>query len=179
MPGPFDETRGAAEAAVSKIYALDQVCVLLVEDSPYMAHLLGSMLKALRIGRVLRARGGLEAQELIDSRVSAMPGQAIDIILSDWHMEPVDGLALLKWVRAHRHENVRFLPFIMLTAAPEVNRVTLARDAGVTGFLRKPVTVDSLLPGPRNSVCFCFTMIARWTAINAPITSGTIRTCVM
>ena len=130
---------------MSKIYALDQVCVLLVEDSPYMAHLLGSMLKALRIGRVLRARGGIEAQELIDSRVSAMPGQAIDIILSDWHMEPVDGLALLKWVRAHRHENVRFLPFIMLTAAPEVNRVTLARDAGVTGFLRKPVTVDSVV----------------------------------
>jgi DNA-binding response OmpR family regulator len=60
-------------------------------------------------------------------------------------MDPVDGLDLLKWVRGHPHDNVRFLPFIMLTAAPELHRVRSARDAGVTAFLRKPVTVDSVI----------------------------------
>ena len=130
---------------MSRIYSLDQVCILLVEDNQYIAHLLGSMLKALRIGRVLRARGGGEAKALIDSRISAMSGQSIDIILSDWHMDPVDGLDLLKWVRSHRHDDVRFLPFIMITASPELHRVRLARDAGVTAFLRKPVSVDSVV----------------------------------
>ena len=130
---------------MSRIYSLDQVCILLVEDNQYMAHLLGSMLKALRIGRVLRARDGVAAKTLIDWRVSAMSGQSIDIILSDWHMDPVDGLDLLKWVRSHPHDNVHVLPFIMLTASPELHRVRLARDAGVTAFLRKPVTVDSIV----------------------------------
>ena len=130
---------------MSRNYSFDQVSILLVEDNHFMAHLLGSILKALRIGRVLRARSGSEAQEIIGARVSALPGQSIDIVLSDWHMELGDGLSLLRWVRAHPHQNVRLLPFIMVTADADVPRVRLARDAGVTGFLRKPVTVDAVV----------------------------------
>ena len=112
-----------------------------------MAGLLTSMLAALRIGRVIRVRDGGEAKDVLQARVGgfAHGPSGVDIILSDWVMEPTDGLDLLRWVRAHGNERIRFMPFIMLTAYPERQRIITARDAGATEFLRKPVKVEWVL----------------------------------
>ena len=132
---------------MSRIYDLSQISLLLAEDNDFMAGLLTSMLGALRIGRIIRARDGAEAKDLLQARVGGLAHgpNGVDIILSDWVMEPCDGLDLLKWVRGHQNERIRFLPFIMVTAYPERQRIITARDAGATEFLRKPVKVESVL----------------------------------
>ena len=131
---------------MSRIYDFSRISLLVVEDNDFMAGLLTSMLSALRVGRVLRARTGEEAKNIIEARASGGPSlYGVDIVLSDWHMQPVDGLELLKWVRAHRKDSVKFLPFIMLTAYPERQRVVTAREAGMTEFLRKPVRLETVI----------------------------------
>lgn len=131
-----------------RIYDLSQVSILLAEDNDFMARMMTSMLSALRVGRIYRASDGSQAMKIIDEHASgASPcaGFGIDIIMSDWLMEPVDGLQLLRWVRAHPKDQVRFLPFLMITAYPELKRVLTARDCGNTEFLRKPISVRTLV----------------------------------
>lgn len=132
---------------MSRVYDLSQLSLLVVEDNDFLATVLTSMLSALRIGKVLRARHGEEAMTMIESRAGgpATLASGIDIVISDWLMEPVDGLELLKRIRSHRKDAIRFLPFVMLTAYPERHRVVTARDAGATEFLRKPVKLDAIV----------------------------------
>ncbi len=133
---------------MAKNYDFSALSILVVEDNDLMASLLCSILSALRVNRVLRAANGQAAIEMINARAAEFsPYSAFgsDLIISDWQMEPIDGMKLLGWVRTHPKDHIRFLPFIMLTAFPEIKRVTSARDGGITEFLRKPVSIQSLL----------------------------------
>jgi len=69
----------------------------------------------------------------------------IDVIFSDWHMEGVDGMLLLRWVRHHRDSPNRFLPFVMISAYSEAKLVLEARNMGVTEFLTKPFTTAAFV----------------------------------
>ena len=61
-----------------------------------------------------------------------------DFILSDWNMEPVDGLELLRRVRANRH--LSKIPVVLMSADLSLNAWREAIDAGATHFLLKPFT---------------------------------------
>ncbi|MBX3455519.1 MAG: response regulator [Ferrovibrio sp.] len=58
------------------------------------------------------------------------------LILSDWRMKPIDGLGLLKAVRAD--ERLADVPFVMITAEIERENVQKAKAAGVNGYIAKP-----------------------------------------
>jgi len=121
--------------------------VLIVEDQMQIRGLLASVLRTFGVGNILRATNGAEAIEILRT-VSKDPNAAgasrIDAVLSDWVMHPVDGAMLLRWVRRHKESPNRFLPFIMLTAHSDPARVQLARDLGVTEFLTKPFSAQSV-----------------------------------
>jgi len=61
-------------------------------------------------------------------------------VITDWRMEPLDGLDLTRIIRTGEDSPNPFVPIIMLTGYTEVARVHEARDAGVTEFLAKPVS---------------------------------------
>ena len=69
----------------------------------------------------------------------------VDIVISDKVMPRVDGLILLRWLRQHKRSPNRFMPFIMLTAAADMDVVEAARDAGTTEFIAKPFSANSIL----------------------------------
>lgn len=123
------------------------VTVLLVEDHMEIRTLLASVLRSLGVGNVLRAPNGAEAMTLL-RQTKTDPTKAgvggIDAIISDWHMHPVDGAMLLRWVRRHKESPNRFMPFLMLSAYSDKDRVAFARDLGVTEFLSKPFAADSV-----------------------------------
>ena len=108
---------------------------MLVDDIPAMRLLVRQMLRNLGIQQVVEAADGSSAlQKLRD--------QPVDVILSDWNMIPMTGLQLLMAVREEpRH---RLTPFIMITGQHTNDHVVRARAAGVSGYLIKPFTVDSL-----------------------------------
>jgi PleD family two-component response regulator len=68
-----------------------------------------------------------------------------DILITDWHMEPMDGTTLVKALRHSSVETTRYIPIIMLSGHSDTTRVREARDSGVNDFLTKPVSARSLL----------------------------------
>ena len=75
-----------------------------------------------------------------------------DVILSDWIMAPVDGLELLKRLRKGNTGISSFTPFIMVTSRSDGPWRAEARDAGVTEYLEKPVSVTDLYQGIKDVI---------------------------
>jgi CheY-like chemotaxis protein len=126
---------------------LQHTTILIVEDQLQIRSLLASVLRTFGVGNILRASNGAEAIELLRTVArdpSAAGASRVDAILSDWVMHPVDGAMLLRWVRKHKESPNRFMPFVMITAYSDPARVQFARDLGVTEFLSKPFSAQSV-----------------------------------
>ncbi len=110
--------------------------ILLVEDVVTVRKIALSMLRSIGHDAVLESANGREAADLLES------GEPVDLIISDWNMPEMDGLELLKRVRAsdaHRH-----IPFIMATAQADMAEEKKAADAGVSSFVGKPFDAAEL-----------------------------------
>jgi len=125
----------------------DRFSVLVVEDNYYLSSLLVQSLKALTVGNIRAASDAGEAIDIL-KLMKHDPTKAglmsVDVVFSNWQMEPVDGYMLLRWVRRHKESPNRFIPFIMVTAYADRQRVDMARDMGVTEILAKPFSVTSV-----------------------------------
>ena len=64
------------------------------------------------------------------------------LVISDWNMEPMDGLKLLKEVRAD--VKLKDVSFIMITAEGKTENVVAAKEAGVNGYIVKPFNAATL-----------------------------------
>jgi len=111
---------------------------LVVEDDVYMRLLLRSLLLSLGIRDLFEAKNGKEA-------LAILSGKEIDFILTDLSMEPMNGIELTRAVRHAGTGENPYVPIIMVTGHSERHRVEAARDAGVTEFLAKPITINSLI----------------------------------
>jgi two-component system, chemotaxis family, chemotaxis protein CheY len=109
---------------------------LVVEDNPFMKELLRQILRTLGVTQIVEASDGAEGLDLLK-------GLSADIVLLDWHMEPMDGIEFTKTVRDKGSAD-RFVPIIMITAYSEIERVTEARDVGVNELLVKPIAATQL-----------------------------------
>jgi CheY-like chemotaxis protein len=111
--------------------------LLIVDDNPRLRTLLRAMLSAGGISGLEEAAHGEQALALLRRR-------QIDLVLLDWEMDVLGGLDFVHAVRTGQAAVDRRLPIVMLTAHTEASKVTAARDAGVSGFLRKPVDAKLL-----------------------------------
>jgi two-component system chemotaxis response regulator CheY len=128
-------------------YNFERFSALVVEDNFYLSSLLVQSLKALSIGNIRVAGDAGEAIDILQM-MKHDPTKAglmsVDLVFSNWQMEPVDGFMLLRWVRRHKDSPNRFIPFVMVTAYADRDRVGQARDMGVTEILAKPFSVNSI-----------------------------------
>lgn len=143
-------------------YNLERFSILVVEDSLFIRSLIVRALKAIGVGIVTTASNGAEAIELMrqmtdDGRKAGL--MSIDVVVSDWVMDPVDGLMLLRWIRRHKESPDRFMPFLMLTANTDLEGIVEARDMGVTEMMTKPFSmktltdkIQSLIENPRQFI---------------------------
>lgn len=113
--------------------ALKKIRVLIADDDQRILMLARDVLERFGFSRVLLATNGKEA-------IEKMRQHAVDIVVCDWVMEPMDGLALTNYLRNHPDSPNHFVPIIMLTGRAERANIELARDAGITEFLAKPFT---------------------------------------
>ncbi|MBB6250514.1 response regulator [Nitrospirillum iridis] len=133
-----------ASGKSGKYYRLDGLSVLVADDNRFVRTILITVLRGLGIGRVLQAESGEEAMAILDVSTQIQGASDIDIVFADHLMAPVDGLGLLKWVRHHDHEKLKFIPYVMMSGEADENAVRLARDGGVTEYLAKPMSVANV-----------------------------------
>lgn len=107
--------------------------ILLVDDSRTIRNIQKNTLKMLGHSDVTEAADGLEA-------LKAIAIQRPDLMLVDWTMPNMDGIALIKRVR----ETDKKLPIIMVTTESEKSRVLEALKAGVNNYVVKPFTAETL-----------------------------------
>jgi len=108
---------------------------LVVDDVDAMRKAVSAQLNLLGHDNVLTASNGVEALRLLSR-------QPVDVILSDWQMPQMDGLELLRTVRADA--NLRDKPFILVTAEIDRPHVLEAIEHGVSDLLVKPYTATQL-----------------------------------
>ena len=109
--------------------------ILIVDDYKTMLRIIRNLLKQLGFGNVDEATDGSGAlQKLRDKEFG--------LIISDWNMEPMSGLQLLKEVRADM--KLKELPFIMITAESKSENVVAAKEAGVSNYIVKPFNAATL-----------------------------------
>lgn len=116
---------------------LETLKALIVEDNPHMRALLRSLLGSAGLRDISEAGDGAAGLKLLNTK-------KCDFILCDLAMKPMDGLEFTREVRRSKTSANPFVPIIMISGYTELRRVEAARDAGVTEFLAKPVTTQSL-----------------------------------
>ena len=118
-------------------YNLEVLNVLVVDDDRYMHLIIKAILSAMRIKNIRYCENASDA--FVEMQQS-MP----DIVITDWKMEPLNGLDFVRQIRKGQDSPNPYVPTILLTGYTELHRVTEARDAGVTEILAKPVSIEKL-----------------------------------
>ncbi len=109
--------------------------VLVVDDYRTMLRILRNLLRQLDFRNVHEATDGTEALQKLHEG-------GFGLVISDWNMEPMTGIQLLREVRAD--EKLRHIPFIMVTAESKPENVIAAKQAGVSNYIVKPFNAETL-----------------------------------
>lgn len=110
--------------------------ILVVDDYKTMVRIVRNLLNQLGFHDVDEANDGASA-------LAKLRARRFGLVISDWAMEPMNGLELLQQVRAD--PDLKTLPFIMITAENRKDRVARAEQAGANGFIVKPFTAETLI----------------------------------
>ena len=109
--------------------------ILVVDDYSTMRRIVCNLLKQLGFDNAEEAADGIEA-------FKKMQEKRYGLIISDWNMEPMTGIELLKMVRADA--NLANTPFIMVTAESKTENVVAAKQDGVDNYIVKPFNAATL-----------------------------------
>ncbi len=109
--------------------------ILIVDDYKTMLRIIRNLLKQLSFTNVDEASDGSEA-------LARLRDKSYGLVISDWNMQPMTGLDLLREVRAD--VALQHLPFIMITAESKAENVVAAKEAGVNNYIVKPFNAETL-----------------------------------
>jgi two-component system, chemotaxis family, chemotaxis protein CheY len=109
--------------------------VLVVDDSVSMRHLVSQTLRSLSF-ETHEAPDALTALKLLQSVNN------VDLVITDLNMPLMDGITFLKKVR--EHQELKYVPVLMLTTETRDDFKSMARQAGATGWLVKPFDSQKL-----------------------------------
>lgn len=109
--------------------------ILIVDDFATMRQIVRKSLCSIGFINITEAVDGQDALNKLQS------GQ-FNFVISDWNMPNMMGLDLLKAVRSD--DKLKALPFLMVTAEANRDNIIEAAKAGVSQYIVKPFTVDSL-----------------------------------
>jgi two-component system chemotaxis response regulator CheY len=113
---------------------LDSFSILIVDDEATIRKLVRNVLTSLGFLNITEANSGRRAIEILESN-------AFDFIITDWRMGDLDGIDIVRHVRA-KPSNI---PIIMLTGNTEAYYVKTAISAGINGYLIKPFSAEQLV----------------------------------
>jgi len=116
---------------------LSKLKFLVVDDNAFMRSIIRRVLSALEVDEARDANDGEAALKILDD-------YAPDIIITDWKMEPVDGVEFTRKLRRDMDSPNPFIPIIMVSGYGDMSRIIEARDAGVNEYVVKPFSATTL-----------------------------------
>ena len=109
--------------------------IRVVDEFPTMRRIVRRLLKAMGFSNVEEAEDGQEA-------LTKLKGGDFEFVVSDWNMPNLDGLEMLKQIRAD--DAMKSLPVLMVTAEAKKENIVAAAQAGANGYIVKPFTAATL-----------------------------------
>lgn len=109
--------------------------ILIVDDFSTMRRIIKNLLRDLGFSNTAEADDGSTALPMLKSG-------NFDFLVTDWNMPIMNGLDLLREVRAD--EKLKHLPVLMVTAEAKRDQIITAAQAGVNGYVVKPFTAQVL-----------------------------------
>ena len=117
--------------------AIQDMKVLVVDDSKDMCGLIRAILRGFGINHVDEASNGIDG---FDKFCDLRP----DVVITDLNMRPMDGLELVRVIRNEAPGPDRNVPVIVLSGNADRRHIDKACEAGATHFLAKPIAPDTL-----------------------------------
>ena len=108
---------------------------LVVDDFSTMRRIVRNLLKELGYNNVEEAEDGAEALDKLNTG-------KFQFVVSDWNMPNLDGLEMLKRIRAS--DTLKHLPVLMVTAEAKKENIIAAAQAGANGYVVKPFSAATL-----------------------------------
>jgi two-component system chemotaxis response regulator CheY len=116
--------------------ALDKnMKILVVDDFSTMRRIIKNLLRELGFSNTSEADDGTSGLKMLQS-------DSFDFLITDWNMPGMQGIDLLKAVRAD--PRLANLPVLMVTAEAKKDQIVEAAQAGVNGYVVKPFTAATL-----------------------------------
>jgi len=109
--------------------------VLVVDDFATMRRILKNVLRQIGFRNISEAENGRDA-------LSQLKKEKFDLILCDWNMPEMSGLELLQAIRSD--DNLKDIPFVMVTAEAKKENIIEAVKAGVDSYIVKPFTAETI-----------------------------------
>lgn len=114
--------------------------ILIVDDMSTMLKIQKQMLKKMGFTNITEANDGAPAWELVQAEHDK--GEPFEFVISDWNMPELSGIDFLRNMRGD--DRFKTIPFLMVTAESEQGNVVEAVKAGVSNYVVKPFTADTL-----------------------------------
>ncbi|MGE0386512.1 MAG: chemotaxis response regulator CheY [Gammaproteobacteria bacterium] len=109
--------------------------ILVVDDFSTMRRIIKNLLRDLGFNNTAEADDGVTALPMLKAG-------KFDFLITDWNMPGMQGIDLLKAVRAD--PDLKGLPVLMVTAEQKREQIVEAAQAGVNGYIVKPFTAQTL-----------------------------------
>ncbi|UAA38151.1 chemotaxis response regulator CheY [Paraneptunicella aestuarii] len=109
--------------------------ILVVDDFSTMRRIIKNLLKDLGFTNVQEADDGSTALPMLQQG-------DFDFVVTDWNMPGMQGIDLLRAIRAD--DNLKHTPVLMVTAEAKKEQIVAAAQAGVNGYVVKPFTAATL-----------------------------------
>jgi len=109
--------------------------ILVVDDMASMRGVICALLKNLGHTNLDQAEDGSQA-------LNKLRSSDYDLVISDWNMPKISGIELLKEIR--KDEKLKQIPVLLVTAETKLANIKEAIESGVTDFIVKPFTQQSL-----------------------------------
>ncbi|MEY2341137.1 chemotaxis response regulator CheY [Acidithiobacillus sp. IBUN Pt1247-S3] len=111
------------------------ISILIVDDFSTMRRIVRNLLREIGFNNFDEAEDGVQA-------LQKLRGRPFDFVVSDWNMPNMQGIDLLRAIRADAQ--LRHIPVLMVTAEAKRENILEAAQAGVNGYIVKPFTAETL-----------------------------------
>lgn len=109
--------------------------ILIVDDFSTMRRIIKNLLRDLGFNNIEEADDGTTALPMLQNG-------DYDFVVTDWNMPGMQGIDLLRAIRAD--DDLKEIPVLMVTAEAKREQIIEAAQAGVNGYIVKPFTAATL-----------------------------------